>query len=122
MTRDLSVEPSRSRQVLPLRYRPAERTARRIQSRGIRPFPTRGDLRRKLSSIQPVGGVVPDRAGAAEFERTAGCPFRGHRHVIQGITYRYRCGIAWRDLPAEFGSWQTVWKRHRRSPPSGRGT
>ncbi|MCI9870571.1 transposase [Arthrobacter humicola] len=51
-----------------------------------------------------------------------GCPFRGHRHVIQGITYRYRCGIAWRDLPAEFGSWQTVWKRHRRSPPSGRGT
>jgi hypothetical protein len=28
--------------------------------------------------------------------------------------YRYRCGIAWRDLPAEFGPWQTVWKRHRR--------
>ena len=28
--------------------------------------------------------------------------------------YRYRTGIAWRDLPAEFGPWQTVWKRHHR--------
>ena len=27
--------------------------------------------------------------------------------------YRYRTGIAWRDLPREqFGPWQTVWKRH----------
>ena len=28
--------------------------------------------------------------------------------------FRYRTGCAWRDLPAEFGPWQTVWKRHRR--------
>jgi len=34
--------------------------------------------------------------------------------VIEGIIYRYRTGIPWRDLPAEFGPWQTVWKRHRR--------
>lgn len=34
--------------------------------------------------------------------------------MIEGIIYRYRTGIAWRDLPAEFGPWQTVWKRHRR--------
>ena len=33
--------------------------------------------------------------------------------MIEGIIYRYRCGIAWRDLPAEFGPWKTVWKRHR---------
>ena len=33
--------------------------------------------------------------------------------MIEGIIYRYRCGIAWRDLPEEFGPWQTVWKRHR---------
>lgn len=33
--------------------------------------------------------------------------------MVEGIVYRYRCGIAWRDLPADFGPWQTVWKRHR---------
>jgi transposase len=30
-----------------------------------------------------------------------------HRQVVEGIIYRYRCGIAWRDLPASFGPWQT---------------
>ena len=45
---------------------------------------------------------------------------RDHRQVVEGILYRYRCGIAWRDLPASFGPWQTVWKRHRRF--SGDGT
>ncbi len=43
-----------------------------------------------------------------------------HRTVVEGIVYRYRCGLAWRDLPATFGPWQTVWKRHRRF--SGDGT
>src|SRR3954466_5957740 len=43
-----------------------------------------------------------------------GRPFRDHRQVVEGIVYRYRTGIAWRDLPAEFGPWQTVWKRHHR--------
>ena len=33
--------------------------------------------------------------------------------MAERIIYRYRCGIAWRDLPADFGPWQTVWKRHR---------
>ena len=34
--------------------------------------------------------------------------------IINGIIYRYRTGIPWRDLPREkYGPWQTVWKRHR---------
>jgi transposase len=41
-------------------------------------------------------------------------PFRDHRQVVEGIVYRYRCGIPWRNLPERFGPWQTVWKRHRR--------
>jgi transposase len=40
--------------------------------------------------------------------------FRDHRQVIEGTVYRYRAGIAWRDVPAEFGPWQTAWRRHRR--------
>ena len=45
--------------------------------------------------------------------------FRDHRLVVEGIIYRYRTGIAWRDLPAEFGPWQAVWKRHRRFAGDG---
>ena len=43
-----------------------------------------------------------------------GGPMTPHRQVIEGAIYRLRTGTAWRDLPAEFGPWQTVWKRHHR--------
>lgn len=46
--------------------------------------------------------------------------FRDHRTLVEAIVYRFRTGIAWRDLPERFGPWQTVWKRHRRF--SGDGT
>lgn len=45
--------------------------------------------------------------------------FRDHRQVVEGIVYRYRTGVAWRDLPVEFGPWQTVWKRHARFSRDG---
>jgi transposase len=34
--------------------------------------------------------------------------------VVEGIIYRLRTGIAWRDLPESFGPNQTVSKRRRR--------
>ena len=48
------------------------------------------------------------RAGAR-----GGRPWADHRLVVEGIVWRYRTGSPWRDLPAEFGAWQTVWARHR---------
>ena len=39
--------------------------------------------------------------------------------MVEGIIYRYRCGIAWRDLPEVFGPWQTVWRWHRRMAGDG---
>jgi len=32
---------------------------------------------------------------------------------VEAIIYQYRTGVPWRELRAEFGPWQTVWKRHR---------
>jgi len=61
--------------------------------------------------IEPL--LPPQRSGK-------GRPMRDHRQVVEGVIYRYRCGIAWLDLPSSFGPWQTVWKRHRRF--SGDGT
>jgi transposase len=43
-----------------------------------------------------------------------GRPMTPHRLLVEGSIYRLRTGSAWRDLPAEFGPWQTVWKRHAR--------
>ena len=42
-----------------------------------------------------------------------------HRPVVEGIIYRYRAGIPWRDLPRDFGPWQTVWKRHHKWSADG---
>ena len=42
-----------------------------------------------------------------------------HRRVLEGICWRYRTGSPWRDLPEEFGPWQTVWKRHFRWSTDG---
>lgn len=55
--------------------------------------------------IEPL---LPPEKGAM------GRPSTPHRRAVEGAIYRYRTGIAWRDLPAEFGPWQTVWKRHHK--------
>ena len=41
-----------------------------------------------------------------------GRPRSPYRPLVEGAIYRLRTGVAWRDLPREFGPWQTVWKRH----------
>lgn len=48
-----------------------------------------------------------------------GRPFSDARRVVEGIAYRYRTGIAWRDVPAVFGPWQTLWTWHRRMAEEG---
>ena len=62
------------------------------------------------SRVEPL---LPSSAGRR------GRPFRDHRQVIEGVLYRLRTGVPWRDLPEEFGPWQTVWKRHARFSRDG---
>ncbi|MFI6040917.1 IS5 family transposase [Nocardia sp. NPDC051321] len=45
--------------------------------------------------------------------------FANNRLVVEGMLFRLRTGVPWRDLPAVFGPWQTVWKRHRRYAGNG---
>lgn len=42
-----------------------------------------------------------------------------HRRIINGILFRLRTGVPWRDLPARFGPWKTVYERHRRWSADG---
>ena len=63
---------------------------------------------------QRIAPFLPSNVGRR------GHPFGNDRRVVEGIIYRYRTGIPWRDLPREqFGPWQTVWKRHRRYAGDG---
>lgn len=48
-----------------------------------------------------------------------GRKFRNNRVVVEGMLYRLRTGLPWRDLPSHFGPWKTVWKRHRRYAGDG---
>jgi AcrR family transcriptional regulator len=52
-------------------------------------------------------------------EGRRGRPWRDHRQTLEAILWRYRTGCPWRDLPPEFGPWQTLWKRHRRWSTDG---
>ncbi len=48
-----------------------------------------------------------------------GRPWNDHRLTLEGICWRFRTGSPWRDLPVEFGAWQSVWERYRRWSADG---
>jgi transposase len=52
--------------------------------------------------------LLPDRTPRR------GGQWRDHRDVLEAIAWRYRTGSPWRDLPVEFGPWQSVYDRHVR--------
>jgi transposase len=60
--------------------------------------------------IEPV---LPSGAGRR------GRPWNDHRLTLEGIAWRFRAGAPWRDLPEQFGAWQSVWERHRRWSEDG---
>ncbi|MFG3199905.1 IS5 family transposase [Streptomyces sp. NPDC048208] len=64
----------------------------------------RGDLSdAEWEQLRPLLPVSNGRSGR----------WRDHRQVIDGILYRVRTGVQWRDLPERFGPWKTVHQRHR---------
>jgi putative transposase len=48
-----------------------------------------------------------------------GRPWSDHRLTLEAIAWKFRTGSPWRDLPAEFGAWQSIWERHRRWSTDG---
>jgi transposase len=72
-----------------------------------------------------IRGLMTDEEWAifAPFLITAssrgGRPPLNHRHRLDGILWICRTGAPWRDLPAAFGKWNSVWKQFRRWCESG---
>ena len=46
-------------------------------------------------------------------------PWKDHRTVVNAVLWRTRTGSPWRDLPASYGCWKTVYNRHRRWSADG---
>jgi transposase len=40
--------------------------------------------------------------------------WRDHRQVLNGLCWRARTGAPWRDVPARYGPWQTLYERFTR--------
>jgi transposase len=56
----------------------------------------------RLAPLLPA--TTPQRGGR----------WRDHRQVLNGILFRTRAGIPWRDLPERYGPWETAYKRFAR--------
>ncbi|MFI1721950.1 IS5 family transposase [Streptomyces sp. NPDC020489] len=70
----------------------------------------RGDLTdAQWERLEPLLPVSNGRCGR----------WRDHRQVVNGVLYRIRTGVHWRDLPERYGPWKTVHERHRRWSADG---
>lgn len=71
-------------------------------------------MQRHELTDQEWGSLAPLIPSAA-----TGRPRVDDRRVINGMLYKIRTGVPWRDLPHRYGSWQTVYTRSRRYALSG---
>ena len=69
---------------------------------GIRRYGLRDDQWKRIE------GLLPGRDGSI------GRPARDNRLFIEAVLYRYRAGIAWRDLPERFDDFRMVHTRFSR--------
>ena len=51
--------------------------------------------------------------------RGGGRPPRNHRRVLDAVFWLMRTGAPWRDLPEEFGNWNSIFRQFRRWADSG---
>jgi transposase len=71
----------------------------------------RGDLTdEQWARLEPLLPITTGRGRPAVWSR---------RLLIDGIRWRVRTGSPWRDLPSEYGAWQTVYGLFRRWQRSG---
>jgi transposase len=43
--------------------------------------------------------------------RCGGRPPRNHRRVLDAVFWQMRTGAPWRDLPEEFGNWNSIFRQ-----------
>ncbi len=61
--------------------------------------------------------MIKDALPGNEF--CVGVTAKDNRLFVEGVIYRYRTGIPWRDLPQRFGPWKNIHLRHTRWAKAG---
>ena len=78
-----------------------------------------------MGSVLKDRTVVSDRAWAwmepllPSSTGRRGGRWRDHRQVVEAISWKYRTGSPWRELPERFGPWQTAYERLTRWSADG---
>jgi transposase len=60
-----------------------------------------------------IAGMLPGRAG------DPGATAKDDRRFLEAVLWRARTGPPWRDLPAGFGKWNSLFQRFRRRAEAG---
>jgi hypothetical protein len=105
----------RAHQALAARYRKASRAAKRALS-GEAALEDRA--RSSTTTLRAdEGAPLTDK----EWEMVepllphkppAGRPYNDHRTVLDGIMWVARTGSSWREMPEEFGKWESAYRRY----------
>ena len=61
-----------------------------------------------------ISHLFPDHKG-----KKGRPPKKDKRYVLEGILWVVRTGAPWRDMPLEFGPWETVYTQFRRWTQAG---
>ncbi len=62
---------------------------------------------------EKIEPLIPGKAG------DPGVTARNNRRFMEAVLWRVRTGSPWRDLPKEFGNWNSQFKRFRRWARNG---
>jgi hypothetical protein len=106
----------RAHQAVAVRCRKATRAARDVLRREESPegsgtapkvsvLPPEGTAPLTDEEWKMVGPLIPRKP-------PAGRPYHDHRTVVGGILWVARTGSSWREMPEEFGKWETAYRRY----------
>jgi Putative transposase of IS4/5 family (DUF4096) len=104
----------RAHQALAARYRKASRAAKRALSAGAALEDCAGPSTTTLCAEgapltdeewQMVEPLLPHKP-------PAGRPYNDHRTELGGIMWVARTGSSWREMPEEFGKWESAYRRY----------
>ncbi|MEV3927429.1 transposase [Actinomadura coerulea] len=124
--RSLEEHPAKTRACLELRPRPQQPTPILASRSHTSQHKTRGLFQKLVAWV--IGfwddlGAGRDDLSAAQWvalepllpvKKPGRPPKWTKRQLIDGIRFRVRTGVPWRDLPARYGRWQTVYGLFRR--------
>jgi Putative transposase of IS4/5 family (DUF4096) len=104
---------------------------RRHQARAQRDHVARRAARQPLPAALPTPTVLAGTAPLTDQlwqqvtrllppqKPPRGRPALDHRRLLEGLLWVMRTGAPWREIPAAYGSWHTLYSRYRRWDEDG---